>query len=81
MESLFNQINLFNNDNIEKIVLEQPLDGKQRAMIHEHCKKLGLMSETIQITGKNEKTIISIDNVIQYPIAYSLINHSLNNLI
>lgn len=28
---------------------------------------------------KNEKTIISIDNVIQSPIAYSLLNYTINN--
>jgi hypothetical protein len=33
----------------------------------------------LEMVKKNEKSIISINNVVQYPIAYSLINHTLNN--
>jgi len=33
----------------------------------------------LEMYHKNDKTIISVDNVIQYPIAYSLIQHTLNN--
>ena len=33
----------------------------------------------LEMYKKNEKVIICIDNVIQYPIAYSLITHTLNN--
>ena len=33
----------------------------------------------LEMYKKNEKSIISIDNIIQYPIAYSLINHTINN--
>jgi hypothetical protein len=33
----------------------------------------------LEMVKKNEKTIISIDNIIQYPISYSLISATLNN--
>ena len=33
----------------------------------------------LEMYKKNEKSIISIDNIIQYPIAYSLITHTLDN--
>jgi hypothetical protein len=32
-----------------------------------------------EMVKKNEKSIISIDNIIQSPIAYSLVTHTLNN--
>jgi hypothetical protein len=33
----------------------------------------------LEMVKKNEKSIISINNVVQYPIAYSLINQTVNN--
>ena len=33
----------------------------------------------LEMVKKNEKSIIYINNVVQYPIAYSLINYTLNN--
>jgi len=33
----------------------------------------------LEMVKKNEKTIISVDNVIQSPIAYSLLNYTVNN--
>jgi hypothetical protein len=36
-------------------------------------------SHEIEMYKKNEKVIISINNLVQYPISYSLINHTLSN--
>jgi hypothetical protein len=36
-------------------------------------------SHELEMVKKNEKSIISIDNVIQSPIAYSLLNYTVNN--
>ncbi len=33
----------------------------------------------IEMVKKNEKVIISVDNIIQYPISYTLLNYSINN--
>ena len=33
----------------------------------------------LEMVKKNEKSIITLDNVVQYPISYSLINTTLNN--
>ena len=33
----------------------------------------------LEMVKKNEKSIISIDNIVQYPISYSLISKTLNN--
>jgi hypothetical protein len=36
-------------------------------------------AHTLEMAKKNEKTIITIDNLIQSPIAFTLITHNLNN--
>lgn len=33
----------------------------------------------LEMTNKNSKSIISIDNIVQYPIAYSLLTYTVNN--